>query len=117
MTDIILQEKIRNSIISIRGIRVMIDRDLAKFYGAETKVLNQTVKRNIERFPTDFMFQLTKEEKEYVVTNCDHIQDLKYSYQSPYAFTEHGIAMLSSVLKSKKAIQINIAITRVFVCD
>lgn len=93
----------------------MLDRDLAEFYEIGTKVLNQAVKRNIERFPGDFMFQLTKEEKEYVVTNCDHLHDLKYSYQFPYVFTEHGVAMLSSVLKSKRAVQINIAIMRVFV--
>ena len=115
MANIILQEKIRSRIIPIRGISVIIDRDLAEFYGVETKVLNQAVKRNIERFPEDFMFQLTLEEFNELVTNCDRFATLKHSSSMPYVFTEHGIAMLSSVLKSKKAIQINIAIMRVFV--
>ncbi len=105
----------------------MLDRDLAEFYGVETKVLNQAVKRNIERFPGDFMFKLTKEEAEYLVSQNviplrSQIVTLKkvnkrgfHIKYSPYVFTEHGIAMLSSVLKSKKAVQINIAIMRVFV--
>ena len=90
----------------------MIDRDLAELYGVETKALNQAVKRNIARFPEDFMFQLTKEEKTEEVTNCDHLVSLKYSYRLPYAFTENGVAMLSSVLNSEKAIQVNIQIMR-----
>lgn len=105
----------------------MLDKDLAEFYGVETKVLNQAIKRNIERFPKDFMFQLTLEEFNELVTNCDHLghsESLRSQFVTsnrggrrylPYAFTEHGIAMLSSVLKSKRAIQINIAIVRVFV--
>lgn len=92
----------------------MIDRDLAELYGVETKALNQVVKRNITRFPEDFMFQLTKEEKTEVVTNCDHLVSLKYSYRLPYDFTENGVAMLSSVLNSEKAIQVNIQIMRAF---
>jgi hypothetical protein len=81
----------------------------------ETKVLNQAVKRNMSRFPDDFMFQLTANEKNKVVTNCDHLARLKYSAALPYAFTEQGVAMLSSVLRSKRAVEINIAIMRVFV--
>ncbi|MBA3046741.1 ORF6N domain-containing protein [Patescibacteria group bacterium] len=127
MADVILQAKIRNRIIPIRGIRVMLDKDLAEFYGVETKVLNQAVKRNTERFPADFMFQLTLEEFNELVINCDHIghsESLRSQFVTskrggrrylPYVFTEHGIAMLSSVLKSKRAIQVNIAIVRVFV--
>jgi len=116
MADIILQEKIRSKLLVIRGQRVMIDRDLAEFYGVETKALNQAVKRNIERFPGDFMFQLTKEEMEnwksqFVTSNGDKMGLRKRSH----VFTEHGVAMLSSVLKSKKAVRINIAIMRVFV--
>ena len=84
----------------------MIDRDLAELYGVATKVLNQAVKRNIERFPEDFMFQLTDEEQTELVTNCDHLKKLKFSYQNAYAFTEHGVTMLSSVLNSKKAIDL-----------
>lgn len=101
-------------IFMIRGHKVMIDRDLAKLYGVKTKVLNQAVKRNQKRFPEDFMFQLKREEKDDVVTNCDHLRGLKFSHQLPYAFTEHGILMLSSVLKSEKAIEVNIQIMRIF---
>jgi hypothetical protein len=93
----------------------MIDRDLAFLYGVTTKVLNQAVKRNIKRFPDDFMFLLSDQEKEELVTICDHLKDLKFSYNNPYAFTEQGVAMLSSVLNSERAIQVNIAIMRVFV--
>ena len=92
----------------------MLDRDLAKLYGVSTKALNQAVKRNIKRFPADFMFELTISEKERVVTNCDHLRALKFSYQLPYAFIEQGVAMLSSVLNSERAIQVNILIMRAF---
>lgn len=93
----------------------MIDRDLAELYNTETKILNQSVKRNTERFPDDFMFKLTLKEISEVVTNCDHLKILKYSPQLPLAFTEQGVAMLSSVLKSKRAIEVNITIMRAFV--
>jgi len=93
----------------------MLDRDLAELYGVSTKVLNQAVKRNAQRFPEDFMFKLTQSEKEKVVTICDHLQALKFSAQLPHAFTEQGVAMLSSVLNSERAIQVNIAIMRAFV--
>ncbi len=108
-------ERIQKSIYVIRGRKIILDSDLAELYGVKTKVLNQAVKRNIDRFPEDFMFQLTEEEKNQVVTNCDHLTRLKYSPVLPYAFTEQGIAMLSSVLSSRRAIEINIAIMRVFV--
>jgi len=111
----ISQEIIEQKIFMVRGHRVMIDRDLAELYGVLTKALNQAVKRNIGRFPLDFMFQLTKIEKEEVVTRCDHLKNLKFSAQLPYAFTEQGVAMLSSVLHSENAIQVNIAIMRAFV--
>ena len=81
-------ENIENLILNVRGKQVMLDRDLARLYGVETKVLNQAVKRNIERFPERFMFQLTDEEKVKVVTICDHLKDLRFSYQNPYAFTD-----------------------------
>jgi hypothetical protein len=110
---IIPVERIHRSILIIRRHKVVLDRDLAGFYGVETKVLNQAVKRNISRFPADFMFQLTKKEK--VVTNCDHLSSLKFSPALPYAFTEQGVAMLSSVLRSKRAVEVNIAIMRTFV--
>ena len=92
----------------------MIDADLAALYETETKVLKQQVKRNIDRFPKDFMFQLTKEEKTQLVTNCDRLSNLKHSSVLPMAFTEQGVAMLSSVLRSKKAIKINVEIMRAF---
>ena len=106
---------IENKILVIRGQQVMLDRDLAELYGVETKVLNQAVKRNIERFPKDFMFVISKTEKDEVVTNCDHLQALKFSPTLPFAFTEQGVAMLSSVLKSQKAVEVNIQIMRAFV--
>jgi len=108
-------ELIEKKIYLIRSHRVMLDSDLAELYGVETKVLVRAVKRNIDRFPADFMFQLTKEE----------FDDLRFHFGTssswggrrylPYAFTEQGVAMLSSVLRSKRAIQVNIAIMRVFV--
>ena len=109
------ENNIENKIFVIRNQRVMIDSDLAKLYGVETKKLNQAVKRNIKRFPEDFMFQLTDEEQKELVTNCDHLKKLKYSYQNAYAFTEHGVTMLASVLNSERAIEINVQIVRTFI--
>ena len=106
---------IKNLIFEIRGQKVMIDRDLAELYEVPTKRLNEAVKRNIKRFPKDFMFQLTDEEQQELVANCDHLKNLKYSYQNAYAFTEHGVTMLASILNSDKAIEINVQIVRVFV--
>ena len=93
----------------------MLDRDLAQLYGVETKVLNQAVKRNLERFPEDFMFRLTYDEMSRLVTICDRFSSLKHSSSYPFAFTEQGVAMLSSVLRSRTAIEINISIMRAFV--
>ncbi|NCC72544.1 MAG: ORF6N domain-containing protein [Sphingobacteriia bacterium] len=101
-------------IFQFRGFKVMIDADLAVLYGVPTKALKQQVKRNYERFPEDFMFQLTKNEKEELVTNCDRLAILKHSSVNPLAFTEQGVSMLSSVLRSEKAIKINIEIMRAF---
>lgn len=108
-------ESIENLILNIRGKQVMLDRDLARLYGVETKVLNQAVKRNIERFPERFMFQLTDNELCKLVTNCDRFNSLKHSSFLPYAFTEHGVTMLASVLKSDIAVQISIKIVDAFV--
>lgn len=102
-------------IFEIRGQRVMLDRDLALLYGVEPKALNQAVKRNIDRFPPDFMFTLKVSEYQEVVTNCDRFESLKYSSVMPHAFTEHGIIMLASVLRSEVAIQMSVQITRAFV--
>ncbi len=93
----------------------MLDRDLAGLYGVSTKRLNEQVKRNIERFPEDFVFRLTRKEKKELVANCDRFKTLKHSTVNPSVFTEQGVAMLSSVLNSKRAVQVNIAIMRVFV--
>ena len=106
---------IENKILVIRGQQVMLDRDLAELYGVETRVLNQAVKRNIERFPEDFMFMLETFEKTELITNCDRFNTMKHSSVLPYAFTEQGVAMLSSVLKSKEAADVNIKIMRAFV--
>lgn len=94
-------EVIARKIFIIRGMKVMIDRDLAGLYGVTTMALNQAVKRNEERFPADFVFRLTKTERDEVITVCDNLQPLKFSPVLPNAFTENGVAMLSSVLKSK----------------
>jgi len=106
---------IQNRIYTIRGKRVMLDSDLAYLYEVEAKRLNESVKRNLRRFPDDFMFQLTKNEFDKVVANCDHLQRLKYRPTLPYAFTEQGVAMLAAVLNSQKAIDVNIQIMRVFI--
>ena len=109
------EESIRDRIYSIRGYQVMLDSDLAELYGVKTKVLNQAVKRNIDRFPERYCFILTQGEKDEVVTNCDHLLKLKFSYNLPYAFTEQGVAMLSAVLKSKTAVDISIKIIDTFI--
>lgn len=107
--------QIRNLIYTIRGHRVMLDSDLAMLYGVETYNLNKAVKRNIQRFPDDFMFQLTKEEWENLTFQNGISSGHGGRRFLPYAFTEQGIAMLSSVLKSERAIAINIQIMRTFV--
>lgn len=108
---------IQNKIFQIRGKRVMLDFDLAELYTVETRVLKQAVKRNIRRFPTDFMFELTKDEYDSLRSQIVILEKGrgKHSKYRPYAFTEQGVAMLSSVLKSEKAIDVNIAIMRAFV--
>jgi hypothetical protein len=113
--SIVPAERIEQRIVLIRGQKVMLDRDLAELYGVETKALNQAVKRNIDRFPDDFMFRLDESEKNKLVTNCDRFNSLKHASAFPFAFTEQGVAMLSSVLKSKQAVKVNIAIVRTFV--
>ena len=107
---------IQNKIFEIRGQRVMLDYNLAELYEVETRALKQAVKRNIKRFPPDFMFELTKSEWQELITICDNLpQNLKFSPALPFAFTEQGVAMLSSVLRSPKAIEVNISIMRAFV--
>ncbi len=106
---------IEQKIFIIRGFKVMIDRDLADLYAVETKYLNRQVKRNKERFPSEFMFKLTKKERNELVTNWHRFDTLKHSSVLPYAFTEHGVAMLASVLKSDRAIKVSIIIVKAFV--
>ena len=109
-------EVIQSKIYDIRGQKVMIDRDLAEMYGVETRTLNQAVKRNVDRFPEDFMFQLTDEETQNWKSQIVITNSVKMGMRrNPYAFTELGVAMLSSVLNSKTAIQINMGIMRAFV--
>lgn len=115
MHKLVSMERVESKIYQIRGKKVMLDVDLADLYLVTTKMLNQAVKRNLKRFPDDFMFELTKTEKGEVVTNCDHLRSLKFSPYLPHAFTEQGVAMLSSVLNSERAILVNIQIMRAFV--
>ena len=107
--------RIQRRIYVIREKRVMLDSDLACLYEVESKRLNEAVKRNIKRFPVDFMFRLTKKEFAEVVANCDHLQNLKFRPTLPYVFTEQGVAMLAAVLNSQKAIDVNIQIMRAFI--
>jgi hypothetical protein len=100
---------------SIRGQRVMLDFDLAAIYGITTGRLNEQVRRNIQRFPPDFMFQLSAVEKEEVIAKCDNLPRLKYSPSRPFAFTEHGAVMLAAVLNSPRAVRASVAIARAFV--
>ena len=109
------QEEIAQLIMNVRGMQVMVDRDLAILYGVETKRLNEQVRRNIERFPERFRFQLTKEETDELVANCDRLNSLKHSTVMPYVFTEQGISMLSTVLHSQTAIAVSIKIMNAFV--
>lgn len=106
---------IEQKIFLIRGQKVMIDRDLAELYEVPTKALNQAVRRNMIRFPEDFMFRLNEHEKEELVTFCDQFKNIKHSKQPPCAFTEQGVAMLSSILRSKRAVLVNIQIMRAFI--
>jgi len=138
-TALIPAERIERRILLLRGEKVMLDSDLAELYGVETKALNQAVKRNVDRFPGDFMFQLSADETEAIlrsqfvtsnVKNDDSANEIKGALRSqmvtskpgrggrryrPYAFTEHGVAMLSSVISSPRAVLVNIAIMRTFV--
>jgi hypothetical protein len=115
MNELIELNEITGRIQTFRGIKVMIDRDLAAFYGTQTKRLNEQVKRNKNRFPSDFVFQLNEDEKAELVANCDHLNNLKYTKALPYAFTEHGAIMAASVLNSPAAVDISVLIVRAFV--
>ena len=115
MGNLIPVEFIEKRIFFLRNEKVMIDRHLAEMYGVDTRILNQAVKRNIKRFPREFMFQLSRKERDEVITICDNLASLKFARTMPFAFTEHGLVMLSSVLNSNRAIQVNIEIVKTFV--
>src|SRR3989339_2277462 len=112
MNNLLPEERIERRILVIRGEKVMVDRDLAELYGVSTKRLNEQVKRNIKRFPPDFMFRLNKSETAELVANCDRFKALKHSTTNPHVFTEQGVSMLSSVLNSEKAIDVNVQVMR-----
>ena len=114
-TDLVQIESIERLILAIRGQKVLLDADLARLYGVATKRLNEQVKRNRERFPARFLFQLTADEKSEVVANCDHLKKLRFSPVLPYAFTEHGAIMAATVLNSPRAIQVSIYVVEAFV--
>lgn len=115
MSELTIQSNIENKIFTIRGLQVMIDRDLAELYGVEPKRLNEQVKRNIDRFPKEFRFELNEQEKNELVANCDRLQSLKHSSSLPFSFTEQGVSMLSAVLRSDTAIKTSIQIINSFV--
>jgi phage regulator Rha-like protein len=116
MSELIPKDIILSKIYLIRNVKVMLDRDLAELYGVETSQLKRQVKRNIDRFPRDFMFELTKDEyQEFLRCHFGTLKRGEHSKYPPLAFTEQGVAMLSSVLNSKRAIQVNIQIMRAFI--
>lgn len=115
MANLIPQERIESKILLIRGMKVMIDKDLAELYQVATKYLNRQVKRNIDRFPKEFMFRLSHREKDELVTNWHRFEKLKHSSSLPYAFTEHGVAMLATILNSEIAVRMSICIIKIFI--
>lgn len=114
-SSLILDEQVESLILSIRGQKVLLDRDLAALYEVETKALNRAVSRNGERFPEDFMFQLTGAEKEEAIASRPHLSPIKFSTALPHAFTEHGVIMAASVLNSPRAVEVSVLVVRAFV--
>jgi len=112
--QIIKYDQVQDKIIEIRNQNVIIDSDVAELYGVETKQINQAVSRNPDKFPDGYVISLTKQEKEEVVTNCDHLQNLKFSPNLPNAFTEKGLYMLATILKSPQAVETTLAIIDTF---
>ena len=113
--ELALIEAVESLILSLRGERVMLDADLARVYGVSTKRLNEQIKRNANRFPSDFVFRLTRKEKDEVVANCDHLKAIKFSKVLPLAFTEHGAIMAANVLSSRRAVEMSIHVIRAFI--
>jgi hypothetical protein len=114
MKSLKLKKPIESLILTIRGQKVILDADLADLYDTSTKVLNQAIKRNIDRFPEDFLFRLTEKEKTEVVTNCDHLARLRFSPKLPFAFTEHGAIMAATILNSPEAVAMSVFVVRAF---
>lgn len=114
-TSLVPTELIQSRILVLRGVRVVLDRDLAQLYGVSTKQLNQQIKRNARKFLDDFMFKLSAEEKAEVVTKCDYLRALKYSPVLPHAFTEHGVLQAANVLNSDTATEMSVHVVRAFV--
>lgn len=112
---LLVLDRVDRRILIIRGQRVLLDVDLAELYGVSTKALNQAVKRNADRFPADFMFRLNTHERDEAIASRDHLGALRFSSIMPLAFTEQGVAMLSSVLRSKRAAAVNVQVMRAFV--
>jgi len=114
-SSVIPIERVERTILLLRGQKIILDADLGKLYGVTTKRLNEQIRRNQARFPDDFVFRLTSEEKSEVVANCDHLSNLKFSPALPLAFTEHGAIMAASVLNSPRAIETSILVVRAFI--
>jgi hypothetical protein len=114
-SSVVPAERIESRILLIRGEKVILDFDLAALYGVTTRRLNEQVRRNRNRFPGDFMFQLTDEERLQVVAICDHLSNIKYSNVFPHAFTEHGAIMAASVLNTARAVEMSVFVVRAFV--
>jgi hypothetical protein len=112
---LIMVDSIASVILPLRGQRVILDRDLAELYGVDTRTLNQAVKRNVERFPADFLFQLTANEQTMLSSGFAHLRRLRFSRTPPYAFTEHGAIMAASVLSSPRAVEVSVLVVRAFV--
>lgn len=108
-------EAIAATILTVRGQRVIIDSDLARLYGISTSQFNQAVKRNRDRFPADFMFQITVIERDEVITKCDNLRRIKYSPRLPSVFTEHGAVMAATILNSPKAVEVSVYVVRAFI--
>ncbi|MBI3981729.1 MAG: ORF6N domain-containing protein [Gemmatimonadetes bacterium] len=106
---------VESRVLTVRGENVLLDADLASIYGVSTKAFNQAVRRNVDRFPPDFRFRLTKTERDKVVTDCDHLRRLRFSPVLPWAFTEHGAVMAASVLSSPRAVEMSVFVVRAFV--
>jgi hypothetical protein len=114
-SSVIPIERVERSFLFLRGQKVILDADPARLYGVTTKRLNEQVRRNQGRFPEDFIFRLTEEEKAEVVANCDHLSGIKYSPALPLAFTEHGAIMVASVLSTSRAVEASVYVVRAFV--